>query len=914
MATRTSTEIRSEIEARFGFFPPFFEPALPTPRVLESLWQQTLAAYIENPIPSLFKEKLTASIARFCTVPYCLLCHSSALRPLGMKSSEVLKLLQEDPLDYSELAFQAKKLGLQKLIEWPEAGSETEICIFNCCLAIFLNQDAEDCQAKLRQVLPNDLYDYLNLFLAYNKTCLSWAEAHPELDYQSDQRVQDHYASLVSEDPKLADFFSNYRGRVKEQTARREQWLSQENKLLVDELRKNQEWLSATLHGIGDAVIATNAEKAPRITFLNGIAEKLTGWSLEAAKGKPVDEVFKIINSKTRLPAANPIEQVITTGQVQDLVNHTVLIRRDGLEFIIENSAAPIKDSSGSVQGVVLVFRDVTDRKNAEAALMFERYKLSAMMDVSPIGIGLMRGHDLVFDMVNDKFKKLVGDRNYIGRKWQDVYAELPNSPLIPIMQNVLTTGKPYLAYERPIKIEGQPGVLEDRYYDFTYAQVNDGEGKPYGVYLQCSDVTDRVVAKMQVAENNVKLKAAINEALSAKEEAERANQTKSSFLANMSHEIRTPLGAIIGFTDLLREKNLDLNDREQFLDTISRNGKALTRIIDDILDLAKVESGKLEIESIDFALSSLISDVIDLFRERTRAKGIYLRVRSEIGSAQRVISDPTRLRQILINVVGNAVKFTNVGGVTIDVQQQTTSDQNGRVIITVKDTGVGITAAQREKPFQPFMQADNSTTRKFGGTGLGLSLSQRLAQALGGNITIEDGDSGQGCNFKISVLVALPKASVYSVTEVKLAPVSPALKNELPLSGVKFLIADDSVDNQFLLERILTKVGATVTKADNGLSAFRKGVEGNFDIILMDIQMPEMDGYEATRSLREAGFRKPIIALTAHAMAEERARTIAAGCDGHLTKPINQLDLLATVKKFLKPEIPGVNLGSHWL
>jgi PAS domain S-box-containing protein len=388
-----------------------------------------------------------------------------------------------------------------------------------------------------------------------------------------------------------------------------------------------------------------------------------------------------------------------------------------------------------------------------------------------------------------------------------------------------------------------------------------------------------------------------------AKNEAERANQLKSSFLANMSHEIRTPLGAILGFTDLLKDDTIRNEERAQFLDTISRNGKALTKIIDDILDLAKVESGKMEIERIEFSFFDLIDDVMDLFRERTRAKGIYLRAVLSNAASERIVSDPTRLRQILINIVGNAVKFTHQGGVTIEVRES--KDDLGRVNfdLFVRDTGVGMSPEQQSGIFEPFTQADNTTTRKFGGTGLGLALSKRLAKALGGDVVIQECTLKKGCIFVISFQASLP-----TINSQPIANESVKSDEHAFLFGIRILLADDSKDNLFLVSHILTKQGAAVDTADDGNEAFRMGMAKNYDIVLMDIQMPEMDGYEATRALRDAGFKKPIIALTAHAMAEERARSLAAGCNGHLTKPLNQKEMLETIKLNLKNKSPDLN------
>jgi signal transduction histidine kinase len=385
-----------------------------------------------------------------------------------------------------------------------------------------------------------------------------------------------------------------------------------------------------------------------------------------------------------------------------------------------------------------------------------------------------------------------------------------------------------------------------------------------------------------------------------AKEDAEIANATKSAFLANMSHEIRTPLGAILGYADLMKDPTLSPQERSQFLDTVSRNGKALIRIIDDILDLAKVESGKLDVENVEFHFLDLIDEVMDLFRERARAKDLYFRLNLSDEVPDVIRSDPTRIRQILINIIGNAIKFTHEGGVTVHIKTQPAGAGKFEFRILVRDTGTGISPECRAKLFQPFTQADNTMTRKFGGTGLGLALSWRLAEALGGEIRIEDCNKGedQGCTFVITFCAQIPTLSE-SKSNAKKKSQSALTGEDLPLKGIRVLLADDARDNRFLVTRLLVKNGAHVETADNGRDALNLALQGNYDLVLMDLQMPEMDGYEATKSLLESGYKKPIIALTAHAMAEERSKTEAAGFAGHLTKPLITSELIKTVASF---------------
>ena len=641
-------------------------------------------------------------------------------------------------------------------------------------------------------------------------------------------------------------------------------------------LIKNQELLSTTVRvakvGFYDWDIQNDS-----ITTSDQLR---SDWGVESISS--LQEAFARIHADDREKTSQLIEKSISDRTL--FSTEYRVMRPDGRTIWIETQGVTDYSNDGTPIRFYGTSIDITARKAIQFQLQFESHKLETVFKESPAAMALWQGPELIFEKVNPNYQSIFEGRELLGKPLLDALPELKGQAFYDLLKKVFETGEPVVAHEMLAKIiRKKDGPLEDRYFDFTYVRIDDPNGNAYGVYDHAVDVTDRVVGRMQLQ--------------AAKSEAEKANQTKSSFLANMSHEIRTPLGAILGFTDLLKDSGLSYEERNQFLDTISRNGKALTKIIDDILDLAKVESGKLDVENLDFSLFDLIDDVMDVFRERTRSKNIFLRASINKQTPDRVFSDPTRIRQILINVVGNAVKFTATGGVTIEVSANENIGEKTVFRILVKDTGVGLTAEQKERLFQPFMQADNSTTRKFGGTGLGLALSKRLAKALGGNIFIEANEAQAGCTFGFTFVAALPKL-VATEVEIKDDALENKEKNIQLISGIRVLLAEDSSDNQFLVSLVLRKHGAIVETAKNGVEAFKMGMNGDFDIVLMDIQMPEMDGYEATRALREAGFKKPIVALTAHAMAEERARTLAAGCDGHLTKPLNQTELIETIER----------------
>jgi CheY-like chemotaxis protein len=382
--------------------------------------------------------------------------------------------------------------------------------------------------------------------------------------------------------------------------------------------------------------------------------------------------------------------------------------------------------------------------------------------------------------------------------------------------------------------------------------------------------------------------KVAVHEIQNAKLAAEDANREKSYFLANMSHEIRTPLGAILGFTEALRDPNLSVRERERYLQILTRNGRALAELIDDILDLSKVEAGFLEIENSKISVTELVSDVVSLLQVKAEAKSLKLFASVDPSVPAYVMSDPIRLRQIILNIVGNAIKFTNGGEVRVEVQPLQEADAGRDLLaIYVKDTGAGISHKAAQRLFNPFTQADSSTTRKFGGTGLGLALSRRLARALGGDVVLEKSAVGVGSEFRITIPAVIPLTEDMQIATSNQAAATSSLAHH-SLKGLRVLLAEDSLDNQELIKRLLDKQGVATELADDGVQAVEKALHDDYDLVLMDMQMPHLDGYSATRELRRAGFCGPIVALTANAMRNDREKCLAAGCSDYLSKPID--------------------------
>ncbi|HYH42242.1 MAG TPA: ATP-binding protein, partial [Burkholderiales bacterium] len=442
------------------------------------------------------------------------------------------------------------------------------------------------------------------------------------------------------------------------------------------------------------------------------------------------------------------------------------------------------------------------------------------------------------------------------------------------------TVAKPGVgpAFEFRCAGEGPP-----KYLEATLANMLDNPAVE-GIVFNMRDVTERRYAEDLTRE---------------KIRAEQASNLKSQFLANMSHEIRTPMNGILGMTELLLNSELAEKPR-RFAQNIHRSSESLLSIIDDILDFSKIEAGKLRLENIAFDLHDVVNDVAELFGERARAKGLELDSGLGVDVPRCVYGDPSRLRQVLANLTNNAIKFTERGRIAIAVECAVLSGDDVTLQLSVNDTGIGLDAEQQAKLFQSFTQADSSTTRKYGGTGLGLAISKELVEMMGGAIQVHSIPGHGSCfHFTISTRVAhdVPSQAARPVEQRKL--------------GARVLLAEDNAVNRELATELLLSLDCTIEVVHNGCEAVAAAQAGGFDVILMDCQMPEMDGFEATAVLRSAesssgSSRVPIIALTANAMTGDRERCLAAGMDDYLTKPFKLEQLCDVLVKWVQPGTPA--------
>ncbi len=382
-----------------------------------------------------------------------------------------------------------------------------------------------------------------------------------------------------------------------------------------------------------------------------------------------------------------------------------------------------------------------------------------------------------------------------------------------------------------------------------------------------------------------------------------RADSMKSQFLANMSHEIRTPLTAILGFADVVKMAESDAEARDAAA-TIRRNGEHLLAVLNDVLDLSKIEANRLQLEWRPCHVRELGEDVIELYQAKAAAAGLQLHLQVAANLPEFVLADPTRLRQILSNLIGNAVKFTAKGYINVQLDAHRVAGHM-RVVVSVRDTGIGMSAEEATQLFQPFSQGDPSTTRKFGGSGLGLAISRKLARLMDGDIDVNS-SPGVGSEFTFWFPLKIPGPSDLANIGSARPRRAPELHETYELAGLHLLVVDDVADNRTLIQRLLTRAGAQVTLVADGQQAIDAILAGQpaevigFDAVLMDMQMPVKDGYTATRELRDRGVELPIIAITANAMKGDRQKCLEAGCSAFVAKPIQQKELIDAIQSQL--------------
>jgi PAS domain S-box-containing protein len=630
----------------------------------------------------------------------------------------------------------------------------------------------------------------------------------------------------------------------------------------------------------------------------------------------PRTHVIEQANSAAARMFGAPLEQIIDhqchcflcpaetgccpiTDRKQQVENaDRVMLRADGSRVPVLKSVRHIQ--IGGQDKLIETFIDITERKRVEMALrdseeqhrqVFESVSSGLLVfDLEGVVVEANAFACRMYGYTRDKFIGLTG-KNFVHPDCVHLFAAFK--------ERVTATGH-FAAQSIDVRSDGSLFHAEIHGSQVTF------KGRPH-LLAAIHDITDRKQAEATLQQTVVALESANKSLAELNHLAEAATRAKSEFLANMSHEIRTPMTAILGFAEmLLAEGGIEKAppQRVEAIQTIQRNGQYLLDLINDILDLSKIEAGKLHVERITCSPMQVLAEVVSLMRIRASAKNLPLQVEYAGGIPELIQSDPLRLRQVLVNLIGNAIKFTHTGSVRLVGRLVQRLGGSPLFQVDVIDTGIGLDPQQIAQLFRPFSQADSSTTRKYGGTGLGLTISKRLAEMLGGTITISS-IPGRGSTF--SVTLETGDLTGVRLLENSLEAAASAAPHHRDAPRVdsqvdgRVLVAEDGPDNQRLIASLLKMAGARVTLVENGQLAYQEALAARdqgqpFDVILMDMQMPVMDGYEATRTLRDAGYTGAIVALTAHAMAEDREKCLDAGCDDYATKPIERQKLIATI------------------
>lgn len=572
-------------------------------------------------------------------------------------------------------------------------------------------------------------------------------------------------------------------------------------------------------------------------------------------------------------------------------------------------TASPVYDDSNTLRGMLAIHTNVSSQKKDAS----EYRKFASLVENGSDFIAMMSlSGEMTY--LNDAGKRLIGlelaDPIPRGHLFQYVapecVAQIGDQAMVEVFRSGLWKGESKLKNFR---------TGESIHVDTTIFLVRHQDtGEPVCLGTIQRDISESIRAKDELLKRTKQLEEAQHcieqqaiQLEAAKEEAERANHAKSGFLANMSHEIRTPMTSVLGFTDLLMEELTSSGASTQVINalaTIKRNGRHLLDLVNDILDLSKIEAGKMTVERMPCRIRDMISDVETLFRERFEKKQIELVISCHGLLPETIQTDPTRLRQIIINLLGNSLKFTERGTVSLAVDLVRENLAAPQLRMIVKDSGIGMDKQTLSRIFRPFTQAEVSGSR-FGGTGLGLAISQLLAEMLGGKITVES-TLGAGSTFTVLIDTGPIEGVILSSNTPGESRPEPISKDPLPTSeripdGIRVLLVEDGLDNQRLLSILLKKQGAMVEIAENGLLAIEMVERSNdksmpYDIILMDMQMPVMDGYEATAKLRAMNCQIPIVALTANAMTGQRDKCLTIGCSDFATKPIQRAELFRTI------------------
>ena len=689
------------------------------------------------------------------------------------------------------------------------------------------------------------------------------------------------------------------------------------------ELQQQREWFAVTLASIGDAVITTDTQG--RVSFLNPVAEAMTGWSSAQANGEPLERVFQIVNEETRQPAENPVKRVLEQGKIVGLANHTALVSRSGRELAIEDSAAPIRDAKGAICGAVMVFHDVTGRRQADKALL-EETRILELLNATGTAIAAQLDLQTLVQTMTDSATKLSGAA--FGAFFYNVSGPDGKSYLLYTL-----SGAPREAFERfgmprntPIFDPTFRGEASIRSGDITrdprYGTMAPHHGMPKGhlpvrsylavpIVARSGEVigglflghpepnvfterSERLIlgmsAQAAIAMDNARLYEAAQNEIRRREQAEAALQEtdrrKDEFLATLAHELRNPLAPIRQAALISKTPAATEAQKRWSHDVIERQVHHMALLLDDLLDISRVTRGTLELRTEMTELAAVIDAAVETARPSIDSKRHALSI--EIPDEPLILAaDPLRLAQVISNLLTNAAKYTDPQGrIRLRVEQE-----SGAIIISVTDNGIGIPAEALERVFAMFSQVKSAQDRSDGGLGIGLALAKGLVDLHGGAIEARSSGIGRGSEFIVRLPARLLKQSKPAQTI--------GTPDAAPLRRRRLVIADDNEDAAESLAALLRMDGHEVTVVSNGRQALTTITAMQPEIALLDIGMPDLSGYEVARQLRDGprGQNLTLIAITGWGQDRDKTRALEAGFNHHFTKPIEPDALLELLR-----------------
>ncbi len=699
------------------------------------------------------------------------------------------------------------------------------------------------------------------------------------------------------------------------------------------ELREQSEWFRVTLGSIGDAVVTVDNDC--RITFLNPVAEELTGWTTGQALGRSINEVLRLLDEQTRQAARNPVTAALEEGTTEGLANHTILVRRDGREIPVEDSAAPIRNPAGKIIGAVMVFHDVTDRRQKEQALK-EEYAITEHLYEIASSISTELDLEKVVQTITDAGTRVT--RAQFGAFFYNVLDEKGGSYMLYAL-----SGVPRAAFERfPMPratamfgptFRGEGVIrLDDVRQDPRFGKNAPFHGMPKGHLPVVSYLAVPVISRsgsvlgglffghedaavFTLRDEKIILGIAAQAASAmdvarlyqaeqqARASAEQANQSKDLFLAALSHELRTPLTPVLAILSSLREDPAVPQALAEDLETIRRNVELEARLIDDLLDLTRITRGKLELHCERVPLHRMIEDAISACRPDLETKNLEL-VRDFAEERITILADSARVTQILWNLLKNAIKFTPNGGTVTVRAQLHRAETDGSVTIEIEDTGIGIAPAQIDRVFDAFEQGDRQITRQFGGIGLGLAISKAIAESHHGSLTATSEGPGRGSTFKLTLPFDGCEEEEGGVAGTARATLISAVSSPAPevtARPQRILLVEDHADTAAILTRLLRRMGHDVLHADTVGTALKLAERemplAPISFVMSDLGLPDGSGLDLMRQLSSKhGLRG--IALSGFGMDSDLAQSTAAGFSRHLVKPIDIATLRATISE----------------